>query len=154
MNPEERITEEILRLTGLLGVEVEVRTVEVIDRSYVVRLESAESRLLIGNKGETLRALQYILGSLIRSELESGHRVTVDVGDYLVRQEERLRKEAQEAADRVLSGADEARLRPMNPAERRLVHLALQDHPEVETISAGEGRDRAVIVKRRASHQI
>jgi spoIIIJ-associated protein len=149
MNPESAIREAVLELTHHLRVRSEIRAIEPVEGGYLVRLESPESQLLIGQGGETLRALQYLIQAIVRPALTAGERVTVDVGGYLERQAERFRREAEEAAAYVLKTGEPRELRPMNAAERRLVHLALQDHPDLLTESVGEGRSRRVVIKQR-----
>jgi spoIIIJ-associated protein len=149
VSAESKIRETVLELCRLLRVRSEIRSIEEVEGGYLVRLESPESKLLIGLGGETLRAFTYLVQAAVRSELALGERVTIDIGGYLERQAERFRREAEEAAARALKTGEAVELRPMNAAERRLVHLALQDHPEVLSESAGEGRNRRVVVRKK-----
>jgi spoIIIJ-associated protein len=149
VSAESKIRETVLELCRLLRVRSEIRSIEAVEGGYLVRLDSVESKLLIGLGGETLRAFTYLVQAAVRSELSEGERVTIDIGGYLERQAERFRREAEEAAARALKTGEPVELRPMNAAERRLVHLALQDHPDVLSESAGEGRNRRVVVRKK-----
>ena len=152
-DPSSEIRDVIYRLSSHLGISVQITSIEVEEAeesSYLVRLESPDSQRLIGERGETLRAYQYLISTLLRRRLPAT-RLTVDVAGYLDRQRERLTREAEIAAQRVLQTDQEVELRPMNPAERRLIHIALAEHPEVETSSRGEGPSRRVVIHKRSA---
>lgn len=149
MTAETKVRETVLELIRKLRLQAEIRSIEPVEGGFLVRLDAPDSKLLIGVGGETLRAFQYLVQAISRPALEAGERVTIDVGGYLERQAERFKREAEEAAAYVLRSGEPRELRPMNAAERRLVHLALQDHPEIVTESAGEGRTRRVVIKKR-----
>jgi len=102
--------------------------------------------LLIGRRGESLAALQYVV-NLIGSRRFKGHApVTVDVHHYKRNREEALNALAQRLAARVRETHEPIALEPMPPAERRIVHLALAEDPEVATESVGEGDARKVMI--------
>lgn len=102
---------------------------------------------IIGRNGRTLGALEYLTNAVVnRSEAESV-RVSIDVGGYKRRRDERLRETAMKAADKVRKSAEPVELDPMSAAERRVVHMALADEIGVVTESVGEGRSRRVMVR-------
>jgi spoIIIJ-associated protein len=102
---------------------------------------------LIGRKGERLSALQHLVNLMLSKEMGSWTRVLVDVEDYRGRRERQLREIAERAAARVVETGKMLQLEPMPAAlERRWVHLALRDHPDVSTQSIGEEPDRRIIV--------
>jgi spoIIIJ-associated protein len=101
---------------------------------------------LIGRKGERLSALQHIVNLLLAKRMGEWTRVLVDVEDYRGRRERQLRELAQRAARRVLETGRMLQLEPMPALERRWVHLALRDHPEVTTQSIGEEPNRRVVI--------
>jgi spoIIIJ-associated protein len=100
----------------------------------------------IGRHGETLDAIQY-LSSLVANKYTEEHtRVIVDIGGYRKRREQTLIGIAERTAQKVMRSGKQIRLEPMNPAERRIVHSALQGFPEVTTFSEGMDPDRCVII--------
>lgn len=122
-------------------------TVELVDDVYQVKVETEESGLLIGFHGETLGSFQLILGLIVYKKLGSWVRVVVEVGDYRARREEQLRAMAESYTAQVLATGQPISLPFLPPIERRIIHLALQDRPDVETESVGEGNQRRVIIK-------
>ncbi|MBX3144330.1 MAG: KH domain-containing protein [Trueperaceae bacterium] len=102
---------------------------------------------IIGRGGRTLAALEYITNAVVNRDDSVGVRVNVDVGGYKRRRDERLRENAFAAAARVRKGGHAVEMEPMSAAERRVVHMALADEPDVITESTGEGPDRRVVVK-------
>lgn len=102
--------------------------------------------ILIGRHGDTLAALQFLLGLLVSRQAERRVRVTVDIEGYRERRARLLRDMAMRAAERAARYRQPIFLDPMIPSERRIVHLTLQDHPAVATHSIGEGDSRRVVV--------
>ena len=106
--------------------------------------------LLIGKHGSTLDALQYLSSLAVnRNSGEEHYRVQIHIGDYRKRREETLTRLALRIAEKVIREGNEQRLEPMLANERRLIHLALQENPLVETTSDGEEPNRFVIVRLR-----
>jgi len=99
---------------------------------------------MIGHRGETLDALQYITAQVMGCH--SGARLRLDAEGYRARREAALLKLADEAAGRVVRSRKRVVMEAMNPAERRIIHTALQDHLQVTTISEGEEPRRRVVV--------
>ena len=120
---------------------------ELVDGVYQVKVETEESGLLIGFHGETLSSFQLILGLIAYKKLGEWVRVVVEVGDYRARREEQLRQMAESYAAQVLTTGQPIALPPLPPIERRIIHLALQERADVETVSEGEGNFRRVVVK-------
>ena len=112
-----------------------------------VDLQGEDSGLLIGRKGETLRALQFVVNMLVSRSADG--RVILDVEGYKDRRFASLTAMAVRVADRVASSGRPVTLEPMAPAERRAVHMALSEHPSVETSSSGVGAGRKVTVSPR-----
>lgn len=138
--------EELLRN---LEIAAAVRVEQDSEGVFKVTIETEDSGLLIGYHGETLSSFQMILGLLIYRATKEWHRVLVEVGDYRARREEQLRAMAEAYARQALSGGQPIYLPYMSPVERRVIHMALQDHPQVMTVSEGEGRHRRLVVKAR-----
>ncbi len=102
--------------------------------------------ILIGRRGETLGALQYLVNLIISRKVKSRVAVLVDVEGYRQRRQESLQNLARRVAERVGSFGKPVTLEPMTAAERRIIHLELRDHPGVTTQSVGQGEDRKVAV--------
>lgn len=101
---------------------------------------------LIGQHGDTMRSLQYMISAALKSQNFSHTRVNVDVADYKKHRNERLVQQAEEWFKQVKTSGKEKVLAPMNPAERRVVHQAATDYG-LETESQGFGKDRHIVLK-------
>ena len=136
-------------LLGLLGVEARasIRASGAgPDDAAVIDVQGADAGLLIGRRGETLRALQFIVNAMLARGEEPLGPVVVDVEQYRRRREQELRRLAERTARRAVSTGRGVRLDPMPPADRRVIHLALAESSDVTTQSDGEGADRRVVV--------
>lgn len=115
-----------------------------------VRVHCGEdSGLLIGREGQTLAALQYLASRIVSRAMNAPVRMQFDVGDYRERQDERLRELALSLAERVRATGRSCSTRPLSSYHRRIIHLTLQNAPDVQTRSSGEGPLKRVIVLRR-----
>jgi spoIIIJ-associated protein len=136
-----------------MGFDVRVE-VEAGETSRLNVLGDGDERealgALIGRKGERLSALQHLVNLMLSREMGAWTRVLVDVEDYRGRRERQLREIAERAAGRVVETGKMLQLEPMPALERRWVHLALKDHPEVATQSIGEEPNRRIVVIPRA----
>lgn len=112
----------------------------------VLDIRGDDLGMLIGNRGETLNALQYILRLVVVKELDQPLNLIVDVEGYRSRREQQLRRLAQRMAEQAAARGRTLALEPMPAAERRIIHLALRNHPSVYTQSVGEGRGRKVTI--------
>ena len=141
---------EILQeLLKHMGLEAEV-TIETGDTSKLdVKGQEHEKEslgALIGRKGERLSALQHLVNLMLSRRLGEWTRVLVDVEDYRGRRERQLREIALRAADRVAESGKMLQLEPMPALERRWIHLALRENPNVATQSIGEEPHRRVVL--------
>ena len=136
-------------LIAFFGLNVAVEA-QATDEGVTLEVLSDSTGRLIGRHGETLRALQHLVSMMMR-EAAPGVRFTVDVAGYRKAQADKLAEMAQTAAAKAVETGEEVVLRPMNPAERRLVHMALHDSQEVETESRGEDPHRRIVIKKRSS---
>jgi spoIIIJ-associated protein len=145
---------EILEeLMGHLGfdVGVEVQAGETSRLNVIGEGDEKEALgALIGRKGERLSALQHLVNLMLSRRMGGWTRVLVDVEDYRGRRERQLRELADRAAARVVETGKMLQLEPMPALERRWVHIALRDNPEVGTQSIGEEPNRRVVVIPRA----
>lgn len=115
----------------------------------VIELDVPSTHLngfLIGQRGDTLRSLQYLVSTALKNNDQALTRVNVDVADYKRHRRERLASRAERWIEDVKSSKEAKSLRPMNPADRRVVHKTVGDIGGVESHSEGIGRDRFVII--------
>lgn len=143
--PAKRARDFLKGLTGRMGVPA---AIEVSDKPEQMRMQlSGENMsILIGRRGETLDALQYLTSLNVNRDREEYLRVSLDTENYRAKREEALRKLAVRMANRAKKSGRRVALEPMNPNERRILHSALQNDPEVTTHSEGEEPYRRVII--------
>lgn len=146
--PAEVIEETEARITELLDAMGFDAQTEVYDAGGFVAVDvsTKDTALFIGQKGETIDALQYLVNASINRRKASRFRVVLDAEGYRQRRVEALQGMAHRTARKALREARAIELPPMNPAERRVVHLFLRDNPRVMTESEGEGDARRVRV--------
>ncbi len=137
--------EFILGITKLMQVDVEIRMLEEENQLFV-DISGDTLGVLIGRRGDTLDAIQYLTSLAVNKEREEYMRVTIDVEHYRAKREETLRKLAVRMANRARKSGRRVVLEPMNPYERRVLHSALQNNPYVQTHSEGEEPYRRVII--------
>lgn len=105
-----------------------------------------EAGLLIGNRGRTLNSIQTALGIIVRRQTGEWERIIVNVADWRERETQRLEELANQVADRAKITRQPQSLYNLTPSQRRIIHLALADNPEVKTESQGEGKERFLVV--------
>jgi len=132
-------------LTERMGVPVEIAVCEN-EEQLRMQMTGENMSLLIGRRGETLDALQYLTSLNVNRGREDYLRVSIDTENYRAKREEALRKLAVRMAGRAKKSGRRVALEPMNPYERRILHSALQNDPEVTTHSEGEEPYRRVII--------
>ena len=140
------ILEQLLAHMGF-GVRVELEVGETSRLNVLGEGEERESLgALIGRKGERLSALQHLVNLMLSRQMGAWTRVLVDVEDYRGRRERQLREIADRAAQRVVETGKMLQLEPMPALERRWIHLALKENPDVATQSIGEEPNRRIVV--------
>lgn len=146
---EQHIIEEVLdQLLSYIAIEASFK-VAVSEDTAEVLLDTEDSGIVIGYHGETLESFAFVLSLCVAKRVGRYVRIRVDVGDYKKNREESLKALAQQTKERVLSEQREFSLPNLKSWERRVVHLLLQDDPEVTSESVGEGKERTLIVKPR-----
>lgn len=116
------------------------------DGSVTIRLHGDDMGILIGKHGQTLDSLQYLTNLVANKAAEGRMRVIIDVEDYRDRRAETLTRLARRLADRVRREGEPVALEPMNPHERKIIHMALQNDRRVTTFSEGEDPNRHVVI--------
>ncbi|MGN0802392.1 MAG: RNA-binding cell elongation regulator Jag/EloR [Candidatus Faecivicinus sp.] len=150
--PEEELSETaksartfLSGLTERMGVPAEIAVSESEEQLRMV-LSGENMSILIGRRGETLDAIQYLTSLNVNRAREDYLRVSLDTENYRAKREEALRKLAVRMAGRCKKSGRRVALEPMNPYERRILHSALQADPDVTTHSEGEEPYRRVII--------
>jgi spoIIIJ-associated protein len=141
---------ELLTMMGLEDIRVNARKAEAApgerDTPLVFDVRGPDVSVLIGRRGETLAALQHIARLIVGQEMASRANFIVDVDGYKARREESLRRLAERLAEQAVRTNHRVMLEPMPPHERRIVHMALRNHPQVTTESIGAGDHRKVTI--------
>ncbi len=145
----ELATSLLLRMLELMGVDAQVerRMVQAQDGEtppIYLNIVGNELGMLIGRHGETLASIQYLVRLMVNQKVHHWANIVVDVDGYKERRAERLQQLALRMADQVIQTGRGVSLEPMPPNERRLIHIALRDHPHVYTESTGEDDRRKV----------
>lgn len=128
-----------------MDVDVDIE-MEEDEESILLKVSGRDSGIIIGRRGETLDALQYLTSLVVNKRTDEYKRVTVDIENYRQKREETLVRLADRLADRVIRYRRSVTLEPMNPYERRIIHSTLQDNDYVETYSVGEDPNRKVVI--------
>ena len=140
-----RAYEFLSNVTRMMGVNVDIRMLEE-ENHLTIEMTGDTLGVLIGRRGETMDAIQYLTSLTVNKEKNDYTRVSLDVEHYRAKREETLRKLALRMANRAKKSGRRVVLEPMNPYERRVMHSALQNHPYVQTHSEGEEPYRRVII--------
>lgn len=148
---EALVSELLDYFLGTMGVVADtfVRD-ELVNGALVFDIEGEDAGLLIGRRGETLQALQLLVSMIVSRQLGRKCYINIDVEGYRARRIDRLRSLARRTASNVDESGQSMPLEPMSSFERRIVHIALADHPGVVTESDGEGADRRVVIHRKS----
>jgi spoIIIJ-associated protein len=109
-------------------------------------IATADAGLLIGKQGQTLDALQYLVTKMLAKQTRGKVRIAIDVEAYRARHNEALALLAQKYGEKVKRSGRSMTLNPMNPYDRRIVHMALQGDKDLKTISRGEGLYKKVVI--------
>ena len=135
--------ENILRLIPVEGITV---SAEQTDGTISLNIEGDKSGLLIGRKGRTLDALQFIVNKIVNKSLETRAQVVVDSENYRQRRRDSLIQMALRMGDKAKSIRKPLSTNLLNPHDRRIVHLALREDEQLDTKSRGEGILKKVVI--------
>jgi spoIIIJ-associated protein len=137
--------ETLEKILSLIPVEANVQTDRMED-NIVLNIVGDRSGLLIGRKGKTLDALQYIVTKIVNKALDKRINVVVDSENYRKRRKDSITQLALKMGEKAKKIKKPVATNPLNPHDRRLVHLALQDDDDLETRSRGEGLLKKVVI--------
>ncbi len=120
-----------------MGLETKCSVEESTEDRLVIKMDSPDSGSLIGRRGKTLEALQYLVNIIENMKKGINKKIIIDIEGYRERRKEALEKLAHKMADRVRASRRAMMLEEMNPYERRLIHMALENEQDIETSSVG-----------------
>ena len=123
--------------------------VEIEENCLMVNINGEGSAKLIGYRGETLNALQTILLSVVKNQVNESVRVILDIEGYRKKREKTLEELASKLEKTVMRNGKNVTLEPMSPYERKIIHTTLQNSRNVKTYSIGEGEHRRIVVSKK-----
>jgi spoIIIJ-associated protein len=145
-SPPARLRELLERVTSALGAPVAIRITED-EASLAATLTGPDLGLVIGKRGQTIDAIQYLANAIVWRGLPERKDVVIDAAGYRDRRRSSLEQLADRAAEDALRSGRPIDLDPMTAPERKIVHLRLKDQPAVETASEGSEPNRHVVVR-------
>ncbi len=146
MGRTERFLKEILEKMHIV-CDLKIEEVDGNIQIEIIAISDEDTGIVIGRRGETLDALQYLVNLVLNRHTDSYTRVLIDIGGYRSRREESLKRLAEKMAIKAKKYRKPMRLEPMNPYERRIIHSAVQSIQGVNTTSEGEDPYRRVIIR-------
>lgn len=133
-------------MLGKLGFEYEIEITG--EDGQTLNINSPDQAILIGKGGDRLDDMQYLVNRILRGSNDDAPRIRIDCDGYRTQQEERVKDKARKLADKVRETGEELWMYPMNSYHRRLVHNALVDDPEVESISEDtNARNKKILLR-------
>ena len=141
-----KLTKDLLKKLEVTPQSVDLTKDKDDTYQLDIKLDEQDTGILIGYHGDTIAALQLILGLMLYKQTGKWDRVIVNIGDYRQKREESLQATAEDTVKRVKFSGEPIALFNLNPFERRVIHMYLKDHKEVQSESEGEGRNRHLII--------
>lgn len=133
-------------VTKEMGLDLEI-SAKKGEESLFVDIQGKDSGTIIGKRGQTLDAIQYLTSLVVNKGQDDYTRVVVDAENYRAKREKTLEALAYRLANKVIKTKRSVKLEPMNPYERKVIHAALHDHPKVMTRSEGQDPYRRVVIE-------
>lgn len=143
--PARRVRTIMSDILGAMDLNAKMNIAEK-DNTVIINMEGDNLGILIGRRGETLDALQYLINLSVNKNLESRRKFILDIEGYRRRREDTLKKLAQKLAEKATQRGRNVVLEPMNSLERRIIHTALQGRDDISTFSEGEEPYRKIII--------
>lgn len=139
------VAREVLE-TLLAKMKMDTSVAQIDNEPVTLNITGDDLGILIGRRGQVLAGLQYIVRLIVSQRTRTWSPIVIDVEGYKERRYQALQALAHRMAERVKEKKTPFALEPMPPFERRIIHLALADHPDVTTQSVGEGETRKVVI--------
>lgn len=146
LNSIKKTIEEFFQKTDF---DIEIESAKESEETVFVSLKTEEPQVLIGEGGQTLNEIQYLLKLILKKKAGDPFYLDIDINNYKKKKAEYLKELAVSTANEVALTKQEKELFPMTPYERRIVHLELANREDVVTESLGEGPERRIVIKPR-----
>ena len=144
---EEHVALDFLRdVIKEMGLDLTMKA-KADETNVYIELEGPDCGTIIGRRGQTLDALQYLTSLVVNKEHEDYIKVVIDAEDYRARREKTLEQLADKMAKKAIKSHRSLKLDPMNPYERKVIHATLQSNPRVTTRSEGQDPYRRVVIE-------
>jgi spoIIIJ-associated protein len=140
-------------LLSFFGLNTDV-TARCATGEEVIELSVPSTHLngfLIGQRGETLRSLQFLLSMSLKNKEAELVRVNIDVANYKQHRADRVADQVKEWCEQVMTSGEPLHLKPMTPVDRRTAHRVVSEYPSLTSHSEGEGRDRHLVIEKAAA---
>lgn len=147
---QEKLNETLENILGLLLLAGSYEIKEEEDGFYV-SIDTVDAGRLIGFRGESLEALQFLINQIVNKNTEPFKRIVLDVEQWRKQKAEELAQKAKNLSLQVLENGQSVELEPMSSWQRRIIHTAIGEIEGVMSESVGEGRDRHIVIKVKAS---
>ncbi len=144
--PENIVRNVVEEILDKMRIDYQINGIEMEEERVRINIVGNDMGLLIGRKGETLNAVQFIVGLIVNRNREEKIRVMLDVEDYRKKREDSLEALALRLSDKVKKTRKNVVMRPMTSQERRIVHTTLQSDPSITTYSMGDEPNRKVVI--------
>ena len=145
--PQDIACDFLKELTAAMNVPAEVISEKREDGILNIEMNGQDMRLLIGRRGITLDAIQYLVSLAVNKNSDEYVKIILNTEGYREKREKALKEFADKMAGRVIRSGRKVELEPMNPYERRIIHASLQNNKKVQTKSQGEEPYRRVIIE-------
>ena len=140
------LQEKLAKIFEFIDINPEIK-IDQEEEAFKINIKGDDLSFLIGYRGESLEALQYIIGHSLYKETNNWAPVTIDINGYRQQKLDKLDEMIKSYVDRVRFHQKEIRLPPLNAYERRHVHMLISEYIDVESESQGEGKDRRLYLK-------
>jgi spoIIIJ-associated protein len=147
-NATQPVIDFLTQVTAALGIQTAIDVEETADGPRL-NLSGEEAELLVRHRGEPLKALQHVVDMAFGRAFDDNRRIFIDALAYRKGKDVELRQMARLLADKVKQTGIDQQLGPLNPYERRIVHLAVAEVPGVTTESVGDAFSKTVLISRR-----
>lgn len=145
-DPVEEARNLLTDVIAAMNIDADIHQTEDEDGNVVFQLSGGDMGMVIGRRGQTLDALQYLLNVVANRHAKQHIRIVLDAENFRARRRETLERLADRLAGRVIKTHREILLEPMSPQERRIIHAYLSDHPKVRTFSKGDEPNRRIVI--------
>ncbi len=142
-----KIEEIISQFFEKIDKEISAKVEKLDDENIEIDIKTKDPQVLIGESGQTLEGVERLLRLALRNNINKRFYITLDINSYKKKKREYLEKKAKEVADEVSMTGVEKRMPALSPAERRIIHVELQNRGDVITESVGKEPDRQVIIR-------